>query len=184
MHMSSPRLRPTLDAFSLSSRKGREEKRVLRQRAGASCASQSPSAVGELFPAASGRSRGEFLGPWFPSSYRLSSLAWKMLTLIFAFICLVLSGHAARDFSFLPKRPRRAFWWAEPPAMALWLPGSKAGDWCTNSEFSLHTKKKKSPKGLNRACVGAVVFLLAAVGGGSLRLNNNEERKWVSGIFW
>lgn len=45
-------------------------------------------------------------------------------------------------------------------------------------------KKKKSPKGLNKACVGAVVFLLAAVGGGSLRLDNNEKRKWVSGIFW
>lgn len=160
MHVSSLRLRPTLDAFSLSSRKGREEKRVLRQRAGASCASQSPSAVGELFPAASGRSRGEFLGPWFPSSYRLSSLAWKMLTLIFAFICLVLSGHAARDFSFLPKRPRRAFWWAEPPAMALWPPGSKAGDWCTNSEFSLHTKKKKVPKRAEQGlCRSSCVFV-------------------------
>lgn len=38
-HMSSPRLKPTLDTFSLSSRKGAEDSRVLQQCAGGGCVS-------------------------------------------------------------------------------------------------------------------------------------------------
>lgn len=71
-------------------------------------------------------------------------------------------------------------------SLLQWLHGRLAQRPVIDAQIpiSVCIQKKKSPKGLNRACVGAVVFLLAAVGGGSLRLDNNVKRKWVSGMFW